>query len=63
MQTLTPELVKRILKALEGDRLEALYEVDTGINSVGQDTFVAQLRGRYDTALLVERKGGSWRRT
>ena len=29
MQTLTPEQVKRILKAVEGDRLEALYEVDT----------------------------------
>jgi hypothetical protein len=62
MQTLTPEQVKRILKALEGDRLEALYEVDTGINSDGQDTFVAQLRDRCDTALLVERKEESWRR-
>ena len=63
MQPLTPEQVKRILKAVEGDRLEALYEVDTGINSDGQDTFVAQLRDRCDTALLVERKGESWRRT
>jgi hypothetical protein len=57
MQTLTPEQVKRILKAVEGDRLEALYEVDTEINSGGQNTFVAQLRDRCDTAFLVERKG------
>jgi hypothetical protein len=28
-QTLTPKRVKRFLKTLEGDRLEAHYEVDT----------------------------------